>query len=169
MGSTLRAPSSLARSVAAATPADGAGDDHLSGGVVVGHPDLVLGPLAGGLGVVVGDPDERGHGAGALVRRHLHGVAPFDDQPGPVGEREGPRGHQSGVLAEAVAGARPRGQPEALDGVEDHQAHHEGGQLGVGRPGQLLHRCIEQQEVRSRPAMSEASAATSHDGCSTQA
>ena len=33
----------------------GAGDHHLAGGVVVGHPDVALGPLAGRLGVVVGD------------------------------------------------------------------------------------------------------------------
>ena len=74
MGRTLRAPSSLARSVAGGHPGRGAGDDHLAGGVVVGHPDLVLGPLAGGLGVVVGDPDEGGHGARALVGGRLHGV-----------------------------------------------------------------------------------------------
>ena len=42
-------------------------------------------------------------------------------------------------------------EAEALDGVEYHQAHHERGQLGVGRAGQLLHRGLEQQRGEITP------------------
>ena len=72
-------------------------------------------------------------------------VAPLDDQGGAVGEREGPGGHQGGVLTQAVAGAGARGESQALHGVEHDQARHEGGELGVGREGELLHGGVEEQ------------------------
>ena len=121
------------------------GDDDLAGGVVVGHPDVRLGPLAGRLGVVVGDPDQRGHGARPGVGRLLHGVAPLDDERRPVGEGQCTGGDQRGVLAEAVARTGAGGEAQALDRVQHHQAHDEGGELGVGRPGELLHRGVEQE------------------------
>ena len=151
MGSTLRAPSSLAWPVARAMPSSVPAMTTWPGRVVVGHPDVGLGPLAGGLGVVVGDADQRGHGARPGVGRLLHGVAPLDDQRRPVGEGEGPGGHQGRVLAQAVAGTGARGESEPLHGVEHDQAHDEGGQLGVGRPGELLHGGVEQEGRQVAP------------------
>ncbi len=145
MGMTRFAPSSLALSDAAGDPFGSAADDHLARGVVVGHPDLVLGPLAGGLGIVVTDAEEGRHRARALVGGRLHGLAPFDHQTGPIAEGDGPRGDEGGVLAQAVAGAGGGNEAEAFDGVEDHQTHHQGGQLGVARGRQLLHVGVEEQ------------------------
>ena len=62
-------------------------------------------------------------------------------------EGQCPAGHQGGVLAQAVAGTGGRGEADPLDGIEDDQAEHRGGQLGVGRLGELLHRGTE-EEVR---------------------
>ena len=58
----------------------GAGDDHLAGGVVVGHPDVTVGPGAGDGDVVVVEGDDRGHGPGPLGGGDLHGLAPLGDQ-----------------------------------------------------------------------------------------
>ena len=169
MGRTLRAPSSRARRAGRGHRLGGAGHHHLARGVVVGHPDVALGPLAGGLGVVVGDPEQGGHRAGGVLAGPGHGLAPGHHQADPVLEGQGAAGHQGGVLAQAVAGAGRRGQAQPLDGVEHHQAEHEGGQLGVAvlvssSMGASSSRC-----ARSRPAAAEASPTTSHEGWSTQA
>ncbi len=169
MGRTLRAPSSLA-SRRRGHRLGRAGDDHLARGVVVGHPDLVLGPLAGRLGVVVGDARGGRPWCPGAPRRPPAMASPrATTRWTPSSKERAPLGHQGGVLTQAVAGAGGRGEPEPLDGVEHDQAHDEGGQLGVGRAGELLHGGVEQQAARSRPAMSDASAATSQEGWSTQA
>ena len=122
-------------------------DHDLSGRVVVGHPDVALGAHARGLGVVVGDAQQRGHRPRRLLAGAGHGLAPRDHEPDPVLEAEGAAGDERGVLAQAVAGAGGRREADPLDRVEHDQAEHGGGQLGVLGLGQLLDRGVE-QEVR---------------------
>ena len=57
-------------------------------------------------------------------------------------EAEGAAGDQRGVLAEAVAGAGGRGEPDPLHRVEHDQAEHGRGQLRVLGLGQLLDRGV---------------------------
>ncbi len=90
-------------------------------------------------------PEERGHGSGRFLAGPGHGFAAGDHELDPVVEPESAAGHQRGVLAEAVAGTGGRREPDALDGVEDDQAEHGGGQLGVLGLGQLLDRRLQQQ------------------------
>ena len=142
---TLRAPSSLAMAPARATASAVAGDDDLARGVVVGHPHLAFGPLAGGLdGVVVGAQHRR-HGAGVLLGGVVHGLAPLGDEAQALLEAERAAGGQGGVLAQAVAGAQRGLDADALDGVEDDEAEDEGRQLGVGGGGELVLVGVEQQ------------------------
>ena len=54
-------------------------------------------------------------------------------------------GDQCGVLAQAVAGARRRCEPDALDRVEHDEAEHGGGQLGVLGLGELFDRGVQEQ------------------------
>ena len=148
---------------------DGPGDDDLAGRVVVGHPHLALGALAGGVdGVVVGAHHRR-HGPGVLLGRVVHGLAPLDHEPHALVEAEGAAGGQGGVLAQAVARAHGGLDADALDGVEDDEAEHERGQLGVGAEGELVLVDVERRRATSRPATAEASSTTSHEGCSSQA
>ena len=129
----------------------GPGDDHLSRRVVVRHPDVAFGPLAGGRRVVVGDPEQGGHRPGMVLAGPGHGLAPGDDESEPVFEGHGTAGHQAGVLAQAVPGAGRRREAEALDGVEHDQALGEGRQLGVGRRGQLLHGRLDEEVGQVEP------------------
>ena len=74
-----------------------------------------------------------------------HGVAPGHDQLDPVLERQRAAGHQGGVLAETVPGARRRREAQPLHRIEDDQAEYRGGQLGVLGPRQLLNGGLEQE------------------------
>ncbi len=169
MGRTLRAPESLARSPARGHRLGGAGDHHLAGRVVVGHPDVALGPLAGRLGVVVGDAEQRGHGPGCVLAGPAHGLAPGHHQVHPVLEGDGAAGHQGRVLAEAVAGAgapgrgrgarRRRGPPGSGTKVASWA-------LAVAVSSSIG--ASSSSVARSRPAAAEASATTSQEGWSTQ-
>jgi hypothetical protein len=105
---------------------------------------------------------------GCLLAGPGHGVAPGDDQLDPVLEGERAAGHQCGVLAQAVAGAGGGGEAEALHRIEDDQAEHGGGQLGVLGPGQLLNGRLEQEVGQVAAGRSDASPTTSHEGWSTQ-
>ena len=96
-------------------------------------------------------PEQGGHGAGGLLAGPGHGVAAGHDQLDPVLEGQGAAGHQRGVLAQAVAGAGGGGEAEALHRIEDDQAEHGGGQLGVLGPGQLLNRRLEQEVGQVAP------------------
>ena len=82
---------------------------------------------------------------GRLLAGSGHGLAAGDDQLDAVVEAQRPAGDEGGVLAQAVAGAGRRCEPDALDGVEHHQAEHGCGQLGVLGLGELLNRGPEQQ------------------------
>ena len=127
------------------------GDDDLAGRVVVGHPHVALGPLARGLGVVVGDAEQRGHRARRLFAGAGHGLAPRHDEADPVLEAEGAAGHQRGVLAEAVAGAGGWREADPFDRVEHDQAEDGRGQLGVLGLGELLDRRVEEQAGQVPP------------------
>ena len=74
-----------------------------------------------------------------------HGIAPGHHEADAVLEGQCPAGHQGGVLAQAVAGTGGRGETDPLDGIEDDQAEHRRGQLGVGRLGELLHLGMEEK------------------------
>jgi hypothetical protein len=91
------------------------------------------------------DAEEGGHGAGRLLAGPGHRLAAGHDQLDPVLEAEGATGDQRRVLAQAVSGTGGGGQSDALDGVEDHQAEHRGGQLRVLGFSQLLNRGPEEQ------------------------
>ena len=123
----------------------GAGDHDLARGVVVRHPDVALGPLAGRFGVVVGDAEEGGHRPRRLLAGPSHRLTTGDDELYPVLEAEGTAGHESGVLAETVPGARCRRESGPFHGVEHHEAEDRGRQLGVLRLGELLNRRFEEQ------------------------
>ena len=123
------------------------------GGVVVGHPHLALGALAGGVdGVVVGAHHRR-HRPGVFLGGVVHGLAPLDHEPHALLEAEGAAGGQGGVLAQAVARAQPGLDADPLDGVEDDEAQDEGGELGVGAEGELVLVDVEEQagDVPARP------------------
>ena len=121
------------------------GDDDLSGGVVVGDPHVAVDAGAGDLDVVVVEAEDGGHRAGSLRRGGAHRRAAFGDEVEALLERQGPAGHEGGVLAEAVPCRRGGLDAHALDGVEHDQAGHEGGQLGVVGGSQLLGVGVEQQ------------------------
>ena len=74
-----------------------------------------------------------------------HGLAPGDDQLNAVVEAQRSAGHQGGVLAQAVAGAGGRGQPDPLHRIEHDQAEHGGRQLGVLGLGELFDRRVEEE------------------------
>ena len=123
----------------------GAGDDDLAGRVEVGDPGLALGTLARGLDVVVFEAEDGDHRPGALLGGVLHRGAALGDEAQPVLEGERAGRDEGGVLAEAVPGGGRRLEAEALGGVEDDEAGHEGGELGVGGPGQRLLVGVEEQ------------------------
>ena len=56
------------------------GDHHLARSVEVGHPDVVVGPPAGDLDVLVVQPEHRGHGAGVVDAGLVHRLGPLADQ-----------------------------------------------------------------------------------------
>ena len=64
----------------------GAGDHDLAGRVVVGDPDVGFDPGAGGLDLVVVEPQHHRHGALVLIAGGLHGVAPLGDEANAVVE-----------------------------------------------------------------------------------
>ncbi len=127
------------------------GDDGLAGGVVVGHPHLALGALAGGVDGVVVRAHDRRHRPGVLLGGVVHGLAPLDHQPHTFVEAEGTAGGKGGVLTQAVTGAQGGLDADSLDGVEDDEAEHERRQLGVGAEGELPLVDV-QQEARHVPA-----------------
>ena len=122
-----------------------AGDDDLAGGVVVGDPHVGVGAAAGDVDLVVVEAEHGGHRARLGEPGLVHGVGPGDDEADAVVEAERAGGRQRGVLAEAVPGAEARLDAEALDGVEDHQAGDERGQLGVAGVPQLVGVGVEEQ------------------------
>ena len=63
----------------------------------------------------------------------------------PSSKPEGAGGGERGVLAEAVAGAEARLDAETLDRVEHHQARHERGELGVAGVAEFLRIGVAQQ------------------------
>ncbi len=63
----------------------------------------------------------------------------------PSSKPRDPLATERGVLAEAVAGAGGRREPDALDGIEHDEAEDGGGQLGVLGLRQLLDGSVEQQ------------------------
>ena len=63
--------------------------------------------------------------------RYLHGLATFHHEGNGVGEVQRARGSEGAVLTQAVPGMTGGIDAQALDGVQDHHAGHEGGQLGV--------------------------------------
>ena len=75
---------------------------------------------------------------------------------------------ERGVLAEAVAGAEARLDAEPLDGVEDHQARDERGELGVAGVLQLVGVGVEQQAGDVALGEVEASSTSSQLSWSTQ-
>ena len=124
---------------------DRAGDHDLTRCVVVGDPDVAFGTHAGRLCVVVGDAEQGGHRPGCLLTGACHRLAVGDHELDPVIEAQGTAGDERGVLAQAVAGAGRRRQSDALDRVEDDQAQHCRGQLGVLRLGELFNGRVQQQ------------------------
>ncbi len=141
----LFAPRRLAHSPRPADSVGLTGDHDLTRGVEVGDPDVALGGDAGGLHEVVVEAQHRSHGARRLLGRHLHGFAPLGHQADTfcVGQRA--RRDQCGVLAQAVAGHRGGGCTQAFDGVQDDQAEHEGGELGVAGGGELVVLGVKEQ------------------------
>ena len=107
------------------------GDDDLAGGVVVGHPHVGVGAPAGDVDLVVVEAEHGGHRPRLGQPGLVHGVGAGDHEAHAVVEAERAGGGQRGVLAQAVPGAEAGLDAEALDGVEDHQAGDERGQLGV--------------------------------------
>ena len=90
-------------------------------------------------------PEQGGHGPGCLLAGPRHGLAAGHDELDPVLEAQGAAGHECGVLAQAVPGAGRRCESDALHRIEDDQAEHRGGQLGVLGPGQLLNGRVQQE------------------------
>ena len=145
IGITLRAPSSLAMAPARVTASTVPAMTVWPRRVVVGHPHLTLGTLAGRVdGVVVGAHD-RCHRPGVFLGGVVHRLAPLDHKPHPFVEAEGAAGGEGGVLAQAVAGAQGGLDADPLDGVEDNEAEHERRQLGVGAEGELVLIDVQQQ------------------------
>ena len=110
-----------------------AGDYHLSRGVVVGHPDVVVDRGTGLFNSGVVQAQYGGHGSHRVLSRYLHGLAAFHHEGNGVGEVQRARGSEGAVLAQAVPGMAGGVDAQALDGVQDHHAGHKGGQLGVTR------------------------------------
>ena len=122
-----------------------AGDHDLARCVVVGDPDVLVGPAAGHVDLVVVEAEDGGHRARLGRAGIVHGVGALDDEADAVVEAQRAGGGEGGVLAEAVAGAEAGLDAEALDGVEDHQAGDERGQLGVAGVAQLVGVGVEQE------------------------
>ena len=80
----------------------GAGDDHLARTVVVGGPDAVD-LVAEALDDLVIEPDDGGHGARLLGGSGSGRDAALAHEPHRGGGVESARGHERGVLADAVA------------------------------------------------------------------
>ena len=84
---------------------EGAGDDHLTGGVVVGDPRP--GDAVAGRRHTVGvEAEHRGHGPRPDLGGVLHGFAALGLEECALVVRDGAGGDQGGVLTEAVAGHR---------------------------------------------------------------
>ncbi|CAB4881809.1 unannotated protein [freshwater metagenome] len=81
----------------------------------------------------------------------MHRVGPFADQADPVLETQRTGCRQRGVLAEAVARAETWLEPEALHGIEHHQARHERHQLGVAGVLQFIGIGIEHEPCDVTP------------------
>ncbi|MEY3342204.1 MAG: hypothetical protein RLZZ269_2115 [Actinomycetota bacterium] len=122
-----------------------AGDHDLSGCVEVGDPDVRVGSPTGDLHQLVVQSENGRHGPGVVLSGVVHRRGPFVHEANPVVESERARGRESGVLAETVAGAETRLEPESLDGVENHQARHERRELGVAGVAQFLGISVEQE------------------------
>ncbi len=119
-------------------PGGRAGDDHLSGCVVVGDPDVVVGAPAGHVDLFVVETEDGGHRAGLSEAGFVHRLGAGGHEADAFVEPEGAGGGQRGVLAEAVAGAEAGLDAQALDGVEHHQARHEGRELGIAGVAKLV-------------------------------
>jgi len=117
----------------------------LAGGVEVGHPDLVVGEVAGDLDLVVVESEDRGHRAGSFLTGIVHGVGSCADERDSFGKAERAGGREGGVLPERMPGVDVSVDAEALDGVEHHQARHERGELGVSGVAELLGLGVEQE------------------------
>ena len=125
----------------------GAGDDDLPGGVEVGDPDLVVGEVAGHLDLVVVEPEDGGHGARSFETGVVHGVGAGADEGDALREAEGAGGGEGGVLAEGVPRVDVGVDPEPFDGVEDHQARDEGGELGVPGVAEFVGVGVEEESA----------------------
>ena len=76
-GITFLAPRSLACRQARSTPVGRAGDDDLSGRVVVGHPHVFVGAAAGDVDLLVVETEHGGHRARLGQPGLVHGVGAF--------------------------------------------------------------------------------------------
>ena len=121
------------------------GDDHLPGGVEVGHPHIAVGAAACHLDLVVVETEHRGHRAGVLAAGVVHGLGAFAHQPHTLVESQHSGGGEGGVFTQAVTGAEARLDAQTFDRVEHHQARHERGELGVAGVAQFVGIGVEQQ------------------------
>ena len=167
---TCVAPSSFATSAARYVSAGAARDHAVAGGIGVGKPHVAVGSAAGDAGPFVVYPRYRQHDPDVVLGGLLHRLAPLGDEPHGVFEPDTASSDQRRVLAKAVPGAGRRLDAEPFDGVQDDEAHDEGGQLGVASLGELFDAGVEQQalDVPTGDA-GLASCTTSQEGWSRQA
>jgi hypothetical protein len=116
----------------------GAGDHDLSRGVVVGHPHVGIGEVAGDAHLVVVEAEDSRHGARTGEPRLVHRSGAHRHQLQTLLEAEGPGRGQRRVLAETVTGTEARVDADAADRVEHHEARHVRGHLRVAGVLQLV-------------------------------
>jgi hypothetical protein len=79
------------------------------------------------------------------MTRFVHRVASLEHESHTVIETERTVGGECGVLAETVTSAHARLDTKTFDGVEHHEAAHEGGELRVASVFEFVRVSLEQQ------------------------
>jgi hypothetical protein len=106
--------------------------------IEVCDPHIGIGATARNFNLIVIKTQNSSHSSWACGACFVHGVGAFNNQPNTIFKRQGTSGGERRVFAQAMSSAETGLNSQTLNSIEDHQAGHESGQLGVSGVFQLL-------------------------------